>query len=347
MRKELAGILTFLLFSYTLPSWGFLAITGSFLQLDGSNLSWKETEWRKELSYMKSLGMDTLIIAYVAWDSTSFYPSRFLSQFKSCGIRDTIETLLSLSDREKIDVYLGLYNWDWKGKGSEEDFKDFAELNIKVAKELHRLYSKHPSFKGWYILSWELGNAPPPENPAVKAYIKVADFLRRIDKKRKIVIAPYFTLDITPKELEEGWLKLLEILKVDILALQDGVGCDRGIKPEDIPSYFSAMKKAVKLRNVELWGDLEVFDILAGWKPAEIGRVKKQIEKMSPFVKKIVIWEFNHYMSPLKGSEQRKLYEDYKKLLKEVRRSETARWQGCLDNGSKQGNWESDSTGNG
>lgn len=81
------------------------------------------------------------------------------------------------------------------------------------------------------------------------------------------------------------------------------------------------MKKACEENKVEFWGDLEIFDIPAGWKPAKIERIREQIEKMKPFVKKIVVWEFNHYMSPLKGGEQRKLYEEYKDFYqKEVER---------------------------
>lgn len=268
---------------------------------------------------MKAIKMDTLIIGYSAADSYSFYPSRFLSLFPNCGTKDPIGVLLSLGDKLKMDVYLGLYAWDWRNRWSEADFQEFADLNIKVAKELHHLYSKHPSFKGWYILSWEIGNAPPPENVGVKAYIKVISALRGLDARKRITIAPYFTLDISPQELEEGWEKLLKVMKVDIMAFQDGVGCDRGIKAEDIPPYFEAMKRACDANKVELWGDLEIFDIPAGWKPAKIERIKEQVERMSPLVKKIVIFEFNHYLSPLKGEEQMKLYYDYKKLLNQRR----------------------------
>lgn len=264
---------------------------------------------------MKTIKMDTLIIGYVASDSSAFYPSRFLTPFQPWGTDDPVGTLLSLADKFKIDVYLGLYAWNWENRGSEADFEEFAERNIKVAKELYHLYSKHPSFRGWYVLSWEIGNAPPPENIAVKAYIKVVSFLRRLNPKKKVIIAPYFTLDVSPERMEEGWRKLLEVMKVDIVALQDGVGCDRGIRAEDIPPYFEAMRRACDAHRVELWGDLEVFDILAGWKPAKIERIKSQMERMSPFVRKIVIFEFNHYMSPLKGEEQRKLYDDYRKLI--------------------------------
>ena len=319
--EKLSKTFGFTLLFLAFAPFSFSSLTGTFLQLDGSNLPWREEEWRKELSYMRQIGMDTLIIASVAFDSTSFYPSRFLSKFQQLGTNDPVETLLSLSDKMRIDVHLGLYSWNWEGKGSEENFENFAELNIKVAKELYSLYSKHPSFKGWYILSWELGNAPPIGNVDVRAYKRVVDFLRKLNPKKKIIIAPYFTLDISPEKLGEGWRKLLPFLKIDILALQDGVGCDRGIKPAHIPSYFSSMKKACEENKVEFWGDLEIFDIPAGWKPAKMERIREQIEKMKPFVKKIVVWEFNHYMSSLKGEEQRKLYEEYKDFYqKEVER---------------------------
>jgi len=268
---------------------------------------------------MKALKMDTLIIGFVASDSYAFYPSRFLSFFPNCGTKDPVGTILSLGDKLGMNIYLGLYAWDWKGRGEEGDFQEFADRNVKVARELHHLYSEHPSFKGWYILSWEIGNAPTPDNIGVKAYLKVISGLRSLDKRKRIIIAPYFTLDISPEKLEEGWKRLLGVMKVDVLALQDGVGCDRGIRPSDVPPYFQAMKRACEANKVEFWGDLEVFDILAGWKPANIERVKEQIERMSPFVKKIVIWEFNHYMSPLKGEEQAKLYDDYKRLITQRR----------------------------
>lgn len=300
-----------LLFAFTAS----IPLTGSFLQLDGSNLNWKEEDWKKELSYMKAIGMDTLIIGAGAFESYAFYPSRFLPLYQPCGTKDPVGTILSLAEKLKMDVYLGLFGWDWKDKGSEADFQKFAELNIKVAKELYHLYSSSPRFKGWYILTWEIGNAPPPDNVAVRAYLKVIANLRKLTPKKKIIIAPYFTLDVSPEEIENGWKRLLEVLDVDVVAFQDGVGCDRGIKPGDVPKYFEAMKRACDAHKVELWGDLEVFDILAGWKPAKIERVKEQIEKMSPFVRKIVIFEFNHYMSPLRGEEQRKLYNDYKKFL--------------------------------
>lgn len=287
-------------------------LSGSFLQIDGGNAPWSEEDWRKELSYMKALGMDTLIIGAVAWDSYAFYPSRLLSYYREAGTKDVVGTLLKLADELKMKVFLGLYAWNWEGKGSEGDFEEFTQRNINVAKELQNLYGREPSFEGWYLLTWEIGNAPPPDNVGVKAYIKVINALRRLTPKKKLLIAPYFTLDISPQDFKKGWSTLLSHLKVDIIALQDGVGCERGITPEKAEPYFQALREVCGQKGVSLWADLEIFDIPAGWKPAPLPRIFSQINALSPYVDKIVVFEFNHYMSPLRSDEAKRLFEGYR-----------------------------------
>jgi hypothetical protein len=67
---------------------------------------------------------------------------------------------------------------------------------------------------------------------------------------------------------------------------------------------------------VKFWSDLEVFDI-RDWSPAPAERIISQAKTVTPYVEKIVIWEFNHYMSPHRWEKGEKLYEDYRKSLLE------------------------------
>jgi hypothetical protein len=273
---------------------------GSFLQLDGGNLAWTEKEWKAELGSMKKLGMDTLIITAVEQNNTSFYRSGKYPRFEKTGTEDPLVTLLSLAQKLDMKVFSGLCAWDWK-RMKADDSGEFARRCLAVADEVWGRYGTSKAFAGWYALTWEVGNVADERNACVKAYMKVIPHLRELSPKLPILTAPYFTLDVTPQAFEDGWRKLLPALKVDIVALQDGVGCGRKLTPANVAPYFEGMKRACDSAGVRFWADVEVFDVPSGWKPAPTERIVRQMEAISPHVERIVFFEYNHYLSPLKG----------------------------------------------
>ena len=93
--------------------------------------------------------------------------------------------------------------------------------------------------------------------------------------------------------------------------LQDGVGANPGRTPEQMIPLYKAMQQAATSAGVEFWNDLETFDI-SDWSPAPVERIVHQLEVLSPYVKKTVIFEFNHYMSTLRGEAQEAQYDAYK-----------------------------------
>jgi hypothetical protein len=128
-------------------------------------------------------------------------------------------------------------------------------------------------------------------------------------------MSPYFTLDITPAAFEEGWRAMLPAIKPDIVALQDGVGCDRKLAPDNTGPYFEALARACKDCKVRFWGNVETFDQPAGWKTAKPERVMKQIATVSPHCEKLITWEYNHYISPVSAREgSKELYDALAKL---------------------------------
>lgn len=276
-------------------------IAGTFIQLDAGNLSYTADQWRSEFKAMKSLGINTLIIGEVARQDHAFCRIKSYPLFAKCGTSDPLKAVLDIAKDSRVKVYVGLYQWDWKNRQEPKEFEEFARRCNEVADEVWAEYGKHPAFAGWYVLGWEIGNAPAVDNVGVKTYTTVVGHLRKLSGKLPIIAAPYFTLDITPEDFEQGWKKLLPALGVDIIALQDGVGCDRKITTEDARPYFQAMRRVCHSANVAPWADVEVFDQAAGWKPADTPRVMLQLWTVSPYVEKIVIWEFNHYLSPNRG----------------------------------------------
>ena len=141
-------------------------------------------------------------------------------------------------------------------------------------------------------------------------------------------IAPFFSNAMPPEEYEKWWIKTLQGAGIDILMLQDGVGCHRADIPRDIPPYYGAGKQACLKTGVEFWTDLEIFDQihcppvddlpLDKWDavPADIERIKAQIETTAPYVSRITCFDFTHYMSPQMGKKQVQLFNNYKNYIK-------------------------------
>ncbi|MCC6490017.1 MAG: DUF4434 domain-containing protein [Candidatus Hydrogenedentes bacterium] len=292
-------------------------ITGAFVQLDGTNLTWTHQQWQQELESMRKLGMDTLIIDGVALNEYAFCRIDSYPIWPNCGTEDPLKTLLSISEQLDIQVWVGLYRQGWEDQ-TPPAFEEFARRCKTVADEFWDRYGKAAPLAGWYLLNWEIGNTAPLDNIGVKAYLDVVPYLRNLTPNLSILISPYFTLDITPAALEEGWRTMLPAIKPDIVALQDGVGCDRKLTPDDTGPYFQALARACKDSRVRFWGNVETFDQPAGWKTATPDRVLRQIETVSPHCEKVITWEYSHYLSPLTAREGWKdLYDALAKLARE------------------------------
>jgi hypothetical protein len=276
---------------------------GTFLQLEKGNLTWTEEQWEKEFRAMKAVGMQVLIIQHIADKDFAFYRSGFLPLFQPCGTSDPLATLLALARKHRFSVWLGL------------DASADVARNLSIAREVRTRYGRFwDVVRGWYVFGalGELMNAPHPLDPTVRAYAAVIPELKRITPL-PVMIAPAFTLDVSPDALAKGWERLFAVFRPDVMAVQDGIGCGRNLTPQNIRPYFAALKEVCDRYGVRLWSDLEIFDIPSGWRPAPIDRIAAQFAAVRDLVDKVVIFEFNHYMSPVRGNLPEQLYQDWQK----------------------------------
>ena len=276
---------------------------GTFLQLEKGNLVWSEEQWEREFQAMKAIGMQVLIIQHIADKDFAFYRSGFLPLFQPCGTSDPLATLLTLAQKHRFSVWLGL------------DASADVARNLSIAREVRAHYRRFwDVVRGWYVFGafGELMNAPPTFDPTVRAYAAVIPELKRI-APLPVMIAPAFTLDVTPDALAKGWENLFAVFRPDVMAVQDGVGCGRNLTPQNIRPYFAALKEVCDRHEVRLWSDLEIFDIPSGWRPASIDRIAAQFAAVRDLVDKVVVFEFNHYMSPVRGNLPEQLYQDWRK----------------------------------
>ncbi len=291
-------------------------IEGSFLRLDFENANWSVNVWKSELEDMRNIQIKDLIIQHVTDNGTAYYPT-ILDWLNPVG-NDPIAKIMSIADTLGMKVYIGLA-YDglfWQYPDDSAYLEGLANRNIDVINELWDLYEEHSCFEGWYIPQ-EISDYPLSKIENYVAYIDtIADYSHWLSSSKLVLIAPFFAMHQSASDFEIWWRNILDSCSIDVLMLQDGVGCDRCTLSTNVPEYFYAMKKACDSTGTIFWTDLEIFtpDSL-GWKPGDMNRIAEQIEVESLYVSKIVCYEYNHFMGLNKDTAQMILYRDYAKYL--------------------------------
>jgi hypothetical protein len=233
---------------------------------------------------------------------------------------NAIETILQVADDLGVQVFLGLglspeY---WSG---EFDARNEAATNQKIMTELQDLYGSYGSLAGWYLPE-ELDDRnfnTPQAKEAVVTYLKSMVMYARFYTHRPVMVSPYFGINPDGTAYAQWWDDVLSEAKVDIVAMQDGVGTRR-TTIEESASVFAALQPIMEKHDVQFWANIEVFDQIHGWPvdagtwqaiPATSDRVSTQLALESPYVQKVVIFEFSHYMSPRLGGKAEELYHGY------------------------------------
>ncbi|MFA6813848.1 MAG: DUF4434 domain-containing protein, partial [Bacteroidaceae bacterium] len=131
-----------------------IKITGTFLDEishDIPHQNWGEKEWDRDFKYMKSIGIDTVILIRSGYRKFITYPSKFLLS-KGCYMPsvDLVDMYLRLAEKYNMVFYFGLYDsgryWD------TGDMTWEIEDNKYVIDEAWNMYGKkYKSFGGWYI----------------------------------------------------------------------------------------------------------------------------------------------------------------------------------------------------
>jgi len=103
------------------PKKNGLQITGTFLDEishDIPHQNWGEKEWEQDFKYMKSVGIDTVIVIRCGYRKFITYPSPYLIKKHNCYMPsvDLIDMYLRLADKYGMKFYFGLYDsghyWD-------------------------------------------------------------------------------------------------------------------------------------------------------------------------------------------------------------------------------------------
>lgn len=279
-------------------------ITGTFLYLDNSNIRDDAGSWAEEFAQMKDAGIDLLVVA---------------PYFYSDPLYSVLDELFNEAEKQGLQIMIGSrsnneYHWTNLGK---RKLTAMLEITLAELTELNKRYAGRPAFFGWY-LNDEIDEKDFLNNRFRKAtwyYGEMIDHLKSLTPDKPILICPSYASNTAISWWTNKYNEFLKLVKIDILGPQDSVGAKRST-PEEAAKFFAAVKQVTDLYNIQLWADVEIFDIDT-WQPGSSERVMKQLLAVDPYVEKTIVFEYNHYMNPNRSLKTKKLYHDYLAWLNE------------------------------
>ena len=278
-------------------------ITATFIDdisYDIPSSNWSDDDWKHELDYMKSVGIDTLVFIRGGLGDKMVYPSK---HFFSLRKNDFPKLIFTEAEKRNMSVYMGLYmshiSWNYG------EYQRELDANKIFIKEICERYGDMPSFKGWYL---------PHETGLNIWHIKelmegLSYMCKEATPDKKILMSPFFyspflasgnpedPKGLSPDEVFETWDEILQNAGkyIDACAFQDGTAPIR-----EITDYFKASKKLCEKYNMEHWVNVETFerDVRCMYYPIPFDHLQTKLDLVTPLVDKAMTFEFSHFLSP-------------------------------------------------
>lgn len=288
-----------------------MPVTGSFIYAHPPNYKGAEAfryspaDWRRKLSQLKVLGIDTVIFQASLWNELKecYYPSEYFRDFKTWNV---LEPALEAAAELGLDFYLGGYGsvTCWRRKLETGTIRQETERQMACYRELMR-YRR--LFKGFYFApeSAYAGERNPELEKGLSClYERIFSEIRSIDPSLKIMMSPatiYYPGRMG--DMAASWSNVFSGAHPDILAPQDSIGCGCITMPHQVEA-LKIWHEITERFGMEHWSNVECFECCAPYndensrRAAGPERVLRQMANAEPFVKKLITWELLYYADP-------------------------------------------------
>lgn len=250
-------------------------------------------QWREKIREISETGMEYLVLMNVASHGKAFYDTDLAPKFKM-GCVDPLETVLSAADEFGIKFFVSNDFWalDLDAVKMMVD-KELAKKRAQCMEEIYAKYGHHKSFYGWYFPneSW----LDPYFGEYVIPYVnECAHVAKSLNTNCVNLIAPY---NIAKEKCDAVFMKQLEQLNVEIVAYQDGVGVGASTLHDSRRAFENLSKAHQKVARSRIWADMELFYFEQTTHGSLISadfdkRIIHQMEAISPFVDKILVYQY-------------------------------------------------------
>jgi hypothetical protein len=211
--------------------------------------------WKLKVKELREMGIEYVILMFVANEGRAFYPSGFMPAAYPAGRKSPVEAVMEAADENGIKVFMST-GWA-KNQDDNPGLSEIRAIQIRIMHETAGLFSKHKSFYGWYLPCEDVVG-PFLSQKAVDAANALTAEARRVTPKAKVMISPY---GLRNAKFDDGkFLEQISKLKVDIIAYQDEIGCVT--EPMPIPRMkdnFLHLREVHDKAGIELWANDESF----------------------------------------------------------------------------------------
>ncbi len=254
-------------------------------------------QWDAKIREIADVGMEYLVLMCTALYFRSFFPTTIFPQWKlACS--DPLEAVLSAAEKYGVKFFIGGgFYGDWQSPNIISD-PQAARYRLQAIEEITKLYGHHRSFYGWYWPNEAFINRYFSEE--FIQYVNTCSRLaRQLTPHARIMIAPYGTRVAVP---DDKYVRQLASLDADIIAYQDEVGV-RKSKVEETPAFYEGLRKAHdRAQRAAIWADVEIFEFegtvyQSALLPASFDRVLRQLAVVSPWVDKILVYQYQGMMN--------------------------------------------------
>lgn len=295
--------------------------------------NWGEREWDKDFAYMKTIGIEVVVLIRSGYKRWQTYPSEVLREKEKCYPPpiDLVELFLSLSDKYGMLFYFGLYDsgryWTDKEFWTNGNYEKEVATNKAVIAEVWTKYNYHKSFAGWY-LSQECSRN---NGKIIEMFAQLGHHCKDISNGLPVLISPYidgkknisqYTIEtvrneaVTLESHAAEWDKIFAGIQgaVDIVAFQDG-----HVEYDELVDFLKINKNLCDKYGMSCWTNSETFDrdMPIKFLPIKWEKLKLKLELAEEAgIENAITFEFSHFMSPQSAYLQAgHLYNRYREYI--------------------------------
>lgn len=301
-----------------IPAWGVagnlivprakgLRITGTFLDEishDIPHQNWGLKEWDADFAYMRTIGIDTVIMIRCGHRKFITYPSQTLLA-KGCyrPSVDLVDMFLALAEKHGMSFYFGLYD---PGTG----YMKYAEANMPIIEEVWKTYGHRKAFKGWYVsaeFSHNRDNCIEATHMMGRQCKDVSDSKMPtlispwIDGKKAVMDNPSIMAKkegVSISQHEKEWTEIFDGVKdvIDVCAFQDG-----HVDYNELDAFLDVNARLCRKAGIRCWSNVESFDrdMPIRFLPIKFDKMRMKLESAARVgLEKGITFEFSHFMSP-------------------------------------------------
>lgn len=274
-------------------------------------------QWEAKVREIAETGMEYLVLMSTALYDRTFYDSSIFAKW-DLACPDPVEAVLAAADTNKLRIFIGNgFYGDWKSSSILSDPATISR-RLRAMEELSERYGHHHSFYGWYFPNEAYINGHYSDE-FIQYVSGCSRQARRLTPRAPILIAPYGTRKAIPGDL---YVRQLDAMDVDIVAYQDEVGVRKSSVSETAGFYAALRKAHDRAEKAKIWADIEIFECEgevynSALMPAPFSRVLRQMQAVSPWVDKILVYQYQGMMNKQDSEAfagcpaSTKLYSDY------------------------------------